>query len=317
VAGTADEVFYLLSTSQSRWRTLRASGRVWSNPTLLSEAAQALLARRRAEGQTFAIISNQSDTPLPDENEEEWQLWLARPFKRAKFAAGRGGVDVVFHESTWWSNALGISRTNGGAINSGHGDGPGANLIRTADYVPLIDVGDISPGSWLGRETLTVTVSIRRGLEVRRGPGLHGLVIGDADPILLDIDRERGVILRAESSYRGSVYRDLEMNEVAFDEEFPTDTFEIRPLSGLDWSSTREEDSTVNSDRQWLDDRGLLVAVEQESSELFWAHLACTSSSNPSLHNAPKYGRGTTLDEAVASARRRYEVEELGIEPSA
>lgn len=68
---------------------------------------------------------------------------------------------------------------------------PGANLIRSADYLPFIDVGDISPGSWLGRETLNVTVSIRRGLEVRRGPGLHGLVIGDADPIL-DIDRERG-----------------------------------------------------------------------------------------------------------------------------
>ena len=226
-------------------------------------------------------------------------------------------MDVVFHESTWWSNAHEFSRTNGGAINSGHGDGPGANLIRTADYVSFIDVGDISPGSWLGRETLSVTVSIRRGLEVTRGLGLHGLVIGDADPILLDVDRERGVILRAETSYRGSVYRVLEMNEVAFDEEFPTDTFEIRPLSGLDWSSTREEDSTVNSDRQWLEGRGFLVAVEQESSELFWAHLASTSTNNPSLHKAPKYARGTTLDEAVASARRRYEVEELGIEPSA
>lgn len=164
---------------------------------------------------------------------------------------------------------------------------PGANLIRSADYLPLIDVGDISPGSWLGRETLNVTVSIRRGLEVRRGPGLHGLVIGDADPIL-DIDRERGVILRAESSYRGSVYRVLEMNEVSFDEEFPPDTFEIRPLSGLDWSSLGRKIPPVNSDRQWFEDRGFLAAVEQESSELFWAHLASPSTSNPSLHKGPQ-----------------------------
>jgi hypothetical protein len=209
--------------------------RVWSNPTLLSEASEVQLARRRPEGQRFAIISNQSNAPVPDETDEEWQLWVAEPWMRAKFAAGRGGVDVVFHGSTWWSNGRGISRTNGGATNSGHGIGPGVHLIRTADYVPLIEVRDIRLTSLLGRETLKVTVRMRYGPDHRRGPGLHGLVIGDADPIVLDVDRERRVILRAESSYKGSVYLVLEMNEIAFDQEFPPETFEITPLPGGGW----------------------------------------------------------------------------------
>jgi len=116
----ADEVLDLPSTSQSRWRSLQASGREWRIPALLSQAFQAQLARRRAEGQGFALITDQTDAPMPDEIEEEWQIWLAEPRKRAKFAAGGGSVDVVFHESTWWSNGPGISQTNTGGQDWGH-----------------------------------------------------------------------------------------------------------------------------------------------------------------------------------------------------
>lgn len=233
---TASEVLDLLSTAESRWRTLRASGREWRNTTVLSEAWQAQIARKRAEGQHIGTNTFQSDLPRPENTEEEWHLWLAAPWKRAQFAVSRETVDVIFHESTWWCNAYGVSRTNGGALNSGCGEGPGAELIRTADYVSLIDVGAVTPGSWLGRDTLNARASIRQGLERKRGRGLHGLVIGDPDEILLSVDRERGVILRTEGWFQGSVYRILDMNDVAFDEDFPPETFEIQPLLGLDWS---------------------------------------------------------------------------------
>jgi hypothetical protein len=74
------------------------AGLVQPDPPLGSRTGAAC--SKAGQGQRFAIISNQSDTPWPDETDEEWQLWLAGPWKRAKFAAGRGGVDVVFHEST-------------------------------------------------------------------------------------------------------------------------------------------------------------------------------------------------------------------------
>ena len=235
----ADEALDLLSTSGSRWRSLRASGREWRDTALASQAWHAQIERKRAEGQNFSLIRSQSKAPRPEETDEHWRLWIAEPWRRAAFVAGRGDVDVVFHGATWWSNGHGVSRTNGGALNSGHGEGPGEHLVSTADYPPLIEIEDVAAGSWLGRQTLDAKVSIRRGLSRRRGPGLHGLVIGDADEILLAIDRERGVILHAASWFRGSVYRVLEMDDVGFDEHLPPKTFEISPLPGLEWQDVQ------------------------------------------------------------------------------
>jgi hypothetical protein len=70
----------------------------------------------------------------------------------------------------------------------------------------------------------------------------------------------------------------------------------------------------VNPDETWLLNRGFVLEVEQDELDHFWAHLASTDS--PDRRMAPKYGRGKTPDEAIARARERYEVEELGIEPS-
>lgn len=110
--------------------------------------------------------------------------------------------------------------------------------METTAYPPLIEIREVKGGSRLGRPTLDATVMARRELERRRGRGLHGLVIGDADEIRLSIDRERGVILRTGLVYEGSVYRIVEMTEVGFDEQFPPTTFEIRPVSSDGWITT-------------------------------------------------------------------------------
>ncbi len=230
-----DEALDLLSTSESRWRTLRATGHEWRDTALSSAAWRAQLERRRAEGQHFSVLTVRSELPRPDELHEAWALWIAGPQRRAVFVAGRDTVDVVFDESTWWSNGHGRSITNGGSLHSNHGEGPGEYLVRTAPYPPLIEIGDVTAGTWIGRDTLDATVSIRPAPPRRRGRGLHGLVIGAADEVALSIDRERGVILRAASRYRGSLYRTLEMHEVVFDEDFAPATFEISPLPGLEW----------------------------------------------------------------------------------
>jgi hypothetical protein len=119
--------------------------------------------------------------PRPDETDEQWQLWIAGTWKRAIFAVGRSDVDVVFHGPTWWSNGQGISRTNGGSLNNGHGEGPGEHLLSTVEYPALIDVESAKVGSRINRETIDIKATGRRGLPRRRGRGLHGLVIGDAD----------------------------------------------------------------------------------------------------------------------------------------
>jgi hypothetical protein len=107
--------------------------------------------------------------------------------------------------------------------------------VSTVEYPALIEIGTAAVGSRIGRETLDVKATIRRGLPRRRGRGLHGLVIGDADEIHMSIDRERGVVLLAESWFKGQPYRTLEIEEVAFDEPLGPETFRIEPLPGLHW----------------------------------------------------------------------------------
>ncbi len=235
VAELAEEARHLLSTSASRWRSLRLSGREWQDTALASSAWQAQLDRRRAEGQHFSVISIPASSPRPAQTDEQWQLWISGSWKRATFAAGGSDVDVVFHHSTWWANGPGISSTNGGSPNHGHGEGPGDYLISTADYPDLIEMENVTTGVRLGRDTLDARVTIRHGLPRQRGRGLHGLVIGDADKIVLCIDRERGVILHASSWFRESIYRVLEVQDVGFDEQFPPETFGTVPLHDPDW----------------------------------------------------------------------------------
>jgi hypothetical protein len=89
----------------------------------------------------------------------------------------------------------------------------------------------------IGRETLDVKATIRRGLTRRRGRGLHGLVIGDADEIHISIDRERGVILFAESWFKGVPYRILEAERIAFDEQFGPETLRLHHcLGSIGWT---------------------------------------------------------------------------------
>jgi hypothetical protein len=235
------EVADLLASSQSRWRTLRAEGREWRNHQILHAAWEAMVSRwNREKGgatarATAQFVADQDEDEPPDEGEEEWRLWLAPPWKRAQFCVGSATVNVVFHGNTWWSNSDGKSITNGGALNVGHGEGYGADLIRTAVYVPLLNIEETTSGTRLGRATIEARATAREDAGFARH-GLHGLMVGDADYVVMSVDAERGVLLRTEAWFNGKIYRVVEMTQVGFDEEFTAETFEIQPLPGLDWS---------------------------------------------------------------------------------
>lgn len=234
----------LLSWSGSRWQTIRADGREWRNESLLREAWDARSTRIREgvgsrtwttdEGtiviQSSAFIefgSARDERATPEDTEKPWRLWIAPPWTRAQFMGGGAMVDVVFHGSRWWSNIDGASITNGGRDNCGHGEGSGIYLIRTARYPSLLQVHETRLGTWLDRATIETLVTPRNDI--------NGLMIGDADDLLVSVDRERGVLLRVISRFNGSAYRIIEMTDVGFDEEFPPSTFEIEPLPGQRW----------------------------------------------------------------------------------
>jgi hypothetical protein len=57
---------------------------------------------------------------------------------------------------------------------------------------------------------------------------------------------------------------------------------------------------------EWLRDRGFGVVVEERDG-VFWAHLTRLTSNRVV---APDYGRGDSPENAIKSARSRYEVEQ-------
>jgi hypothetical protein len=174
----------------------------------------------------------------PVDHEETWRLWATPEKRRAKFEVGSELVDVVIEGSTFWSNALGRSFTNGGRANYSHGQGDGQRLIRTAEYAGLFHVVELSEGMRIERHTIEARVTILEDEGPHRVPVLHGLTIGDADVLELSVDRERGVVLSASSQFQGAVYRIVEITEVEFDPNFDVDVFKIKPEFGTEWVLT-------------------------------------------------------------------------------
>lgn len=215
-------------------------GREWRDVILADEAWEARRRRKIASGTSLTSITiGRTDLPQSVVNEEAWSLWLAPPWKRATFGVGARTVDVVFHETTWWSHGPDGFASNEGSSRMGHDLGPGEDLVRTPDYVTRLAVRQVETGSRLGRATLEGRVTAVYPPR-ERGRGLHGLVIGDADAIDLSVDRERGVILRAVSWLNGSAYRIVEALDVPFDEVFPPDTFKVEPPPGWQPPPARE-----------------------------------------------------------------------------
>jgi hypothetical protein len=249
------EFFNLLETSESRWTTLLVEGRTWINFDAQNFAWQAKIDRMRANGARIGTFgphiatskrsdSNDNEAPGTDiavepvDHEETWSLWAAPERRRAKFEVGDDLVDVVIEGSTFWSNGHGRSITNGGKKNHGHGQGDGQNLIQTAEFAGLLHVVKMSECMRIGRHTIDAKVTILDDENPKRGQGLHGLTIGDAESLDLSVDRERGVVLIASSWFQGAIYRIVEMTNVVFDPNFAPDLFTIEPEFGKEWTST-------------------------------------------------------------------------------
>jgi hypothetical protein len=242
------EFFNLLETSESRWTTLFIEGRTWINIDIQNFAWQAQIKGMKANGARIATFrksdSDENDASgtaaavEPVNQEKTWRLWATPEKRRAKFEVGNEPVDVVIEGSTFWSNGLGRSITNGGKTNHSHGQGDGRYLIRTADYPGLLHVVELSEGMRIGRHTIEAKVTILEKKHPVRGQVLHGLTIGDAEVLVLNVDRERGVVLSASSWYQGAIYRIVEITEVAFDPNFDIDVFKIEPEFATEWLLT-------------------------------------------------------------------------------
>jgi outer membrane lipoprotein-sorting protein len=198
------------------------------------EAFMRMVQRRRSG--SVAVYGNSSqEVDEPEEAESPWRLWIARPDKvRAEFAGGHEDtVAAVVDGRTWWSWSPSTgAQTNEGRENAETGVGPGIALVRPAVILPAVDLEIRRRTTRLGRSAYEVLALPTSSDDEEENPGLlHGIGSGAEEYELL-VDAERGVLLRTEARLRGRPFVVLEMDGVAFDEEFPADTFTLKPPAG-------------------------------------------------------------------------------------
>lgn len=228
------ELLELMHTSEQRWRSLRAEGKEWRHTAMHLEAFMRMVRRRRS-GSVAVFGSSSVDAEEPEESESRWRLWMARPDRvRAEFSVGHGEmVTAVVDGGTWWSWSPSTgAQTNEGRENAETGLGPGVALMHPAVFLPAVDLEIRGQTTRLGRsahEVLAVPTSSDDGEE--NSGLLHGIGSGAEEYELL-VDTERGVLLRTEARLRGRPFLVLEMDGVAFDEDFPSDTFTLEPPTG-------------------------------------------------------------------------------------
>jgi hypothetical protein len=105
----------------------------------------------------------------------------------------------------------------------------------------VLDFDEISAGECAGRPTVRVHALPRAAAEGHDDAALWRLGAMGADELHLDVDAERGTLLRAEARFEGRPFAISELLEITFDEQFPDDTFEFTPPPGEEIRSIAEQ----------------------------------------------------------------------------
>jgi hypothetical protein len=228
------DLLVLLHGARQRVSTARAVVRTWRHTGVGGEAMARLVERGNVV--TFA------PRDVPDSVESVVRVWLSPPDHAREEREGYDGESYgVRRGPLWWH----YDAQNGAMSNEdepeGGSSGIGEEFRRMLDPAPLLgvlDFAEISPGRRAGRPTLRVRAVPRRVGEGADDVALWSLGGMGADELRLDVDAERGALLWIESRFEGQPFAASEVLEIAFDEQFPEDTFVFTPPPGEEVRST-------------------------------------------------------------------------------
>ena len=226
--GELGDALILMHGARDRFKTVRALIRERVDGRLAARAEERFAAspEGRAAGfdEDFADRADDRDLRV---REGLLRLWLEKPDRVREETEGDfwGGTGTSIRDGRrWWSHHPGE------AVHSNEDDlTVGADIGDRAE--PLLDPASLLAAlrfeprgevEIAGREALALTATSRPGVDLDFALGQ--LALG-AEAYDLAVDRERGILLRAASLVDGAEFTLMEMLEVAFDEEFPADTF--------------------------------------------------------------------------------------------
>jgi hypothetical protein len=190
---------------------------------------------RSARRGSVAVFGPDGDPEADGEPiESVLRVWLAPPDRAREEREGADGEGFgVRRGPSWWH----YDPHNGAMSNADDpevGSGIGQEvwwLLDPAPPIGFLDFDTITPGRQAERPTLRVRAVPRPLAEGEAWP-LFRLGADGADELLLDVDAERGALLRIEARFHGQPLFASEVTEIAFDETFTDDVFEFTPPPG-------------------------------------------------------------------------------------
>jgi outer membrane lipoprotein-sorting protein len=228
------DLLELMHGARGRTRTVRATVRTWRHVHRMRQAM---------ERSDWVSYGPAADDPEPEAVAHLARVWLAPPDRAREEQEGPDGSFVGVRDGDrWWR----YDDHNGAMSNAGQPDsnsGIGDEyrwLIDAATVIGLLEFGEIARGARAGRPALQVKAVPRALAPGEDGPLMRLGALG-ADELLLDVDAERGALLRIESRFAGQPFAISEVTEAAFDEELPDDTFVFRPPPGEEVRSIAEQ----------------------------------------------------------------------------
>ena len=222
--GDVAELLVLLHGARGRISTVRATVRIWRHIGRHDEAVQ------RAGWTSYAS----SGTPASEALEELVRVWFAPPDRAREEREGSQDASVgVRRGPHWWRyDDVNGALSNEGAPDSQSGIGDELDwLLDPAPVIGLLEFDKIVRAQRAGRPVMRVRAVPRTPAAGNDGPLMRLGAVG-ADELLLDVDAERGALLRIESRFEREPIALSEVVEIAFDEAFDEGTFVFTPPPG-------------------------------------------------------------------------------------
>jgi outer membrane lipoprotein-sorting protein len=220
--------------SRGSWQTLRAEYRVWIHGSRQAAAWQA--GAEQSGATSYALLASEGE-PEPEESEGRWRVWIAKPDRMRQETEGRALADTttVVVGKHWWS----WNEYTGAQTNEGSEEVSTAGIQYAAWLEPALVLGALrfeppAETTHAGRAALRTTArrpEASRFAQEQMTWDLHSLG-GIAEEYVLDVDIERGILLRVECRFRGEPFLVGEVTDLAFDEDLDPRTFVLEPPEG-------------------------------------------------------------------------------------
>jgi hypothetical protein len=231
------DLLVLLHGARARVSTVRAVVRTWHHVRVRDEAIARLV--KRGDVVTYAP----TEVPERDSAESLVRVWFAPPDRVREQREDPDGARLAVRRGRlWWrydAHNGAMSNEDQPEVGGGIGEEFGW-LLDPAAVIGLLDFGPISPGLRAGRRVLRVRAVPRVSAHGSDEPLWRLGAIG-ADELGLEVDADRGTLLRVESRFEQQPFAVSEVVEISFDEQFPDDTFVFTPPPGEDVRSIAEE----------------------------------------------------------------------------